>query len=186
MELRNYNGSKYGSQSLAQAYIALKNSVVYSERAYDYLQSKDASTAMALNPILFQPEIGKNLDKGLKNMKAVVSGTADVRDPVTGETVTLNLPAFYNNQAPTSLGALMAVGFDNGEPEKVITNKQGEQLHVRNYLRGRANSWNNEAWKKYVPSASGQTGKYMAEANRIINYSFGTSMVFGISGFFIQ
>lgn len=185
LELRNYGDSKFGSETMKKAYVALKNSVVYSERSYDYLQSKEATSAMAINPILFQPQVGQNLDKGLKNMKAVVSGVAEVRDPVTGGTVTLNLPAFYNNP-PKSLGSLMAVGFETGELEKVITNQKGEQLHVRNYLRGRAISWDNGAWKNYVPSAQGQGAKYMSEANRIINYSFGTSMVFGISGFFIQ
>jgi hypothetical protein len=185
LELQNYGDSKFGSDSMKQAFTALKNSVVYSERSYDYLQTKEASQAMALNPVLFQPELGKNLDKGLKNMKAIVSGMTEVRDPVTGETVTLNLPAFYN-QPPQSLGALMATNFEDGEVEKVITNKKGEALKVRNYTRGRAIAWDNNAWKSFVPSAQGQKAGYMTEANRIINYSFGSSTVFGLTGLFVQ
>jgi hypothetical protein len=185
LELRNYEGSKFGSETMQKAYTALKNSVVYSQRSHDYLQTKDASNVMVLNPILFQPEVGKNLDKGLKNMKAVVSGISEVRDPVSGDTATINLPAFYSNP-PQSLGSLMATGFENGDLEKVITNKKGEKLHVRSYTRGRSIAWDNGAWKNYVPSAAGQDGKYMSNANRVINYSFGTSMVFGITGLFVQ
>jgi uncharacterized protein YdcH (DUF465 family) len=185
LELRNSATSKFGTDALKYAYIALKNSVVYAERAYDYLQTKDATQSMALNPILFQPEVGKNLDKGIKNMKAVVLGVTEVRDPVSGKTVTLNLPAFYE-QPPTSLGILMATQFEEGEREKVIVNKSGEKLRVRNYLHGRASGWNNDVWKTYVPSAAGKPANYMTEVNRIISYSYGTSLVFGLPNRFVQ
>lgn len=185
LELRNYNGSDYGSRLLKQAYIALKNSVVYAERSYDYLQGRDASKAMSLNPILFQPEVAPNIEKGLKNMKAVVSGPAEVRDPVTGDTVSLNLPAFYQDP-PASLTALMPTQFESGAVKKTIKNKKGESLEVRNYLSGRSIAWDNSSWKKYVPSAEGKNGNYMAEARRIIQYSFGTSMVFGLPEMFVH
>lgn len=185
LELRNYDGSEYGSKLMKQAYVSLKNSVVYFERSHQYLQNRDATNAMSLNPLLFQPEAPLNLDKGIKNMKAVVSGVAEVRDPVSGETVTINLPAFYN-EPPKSLGVLMAKDFEGGEAYKTITNKKGETLKVRNYLRGRSIAWDNNAWKKYVPSAEGQAPKYMSEARRIIQYSFGTSIVFGLPDMFVH
>ncbi len=185
LELRNYNGTKYGSLLLRQAYIALKNSVVYAERSFDYLQGRDGSQAMSLNPILFQPDVAPNIEKGIKNMKAVVSGLAEVRDPVTGDTVSLNLPAFYQ-EPPASLTALMPTQFEGGAVKKTIKNKKGESLEVRNYLSGRSTAWDNNIWKKYVPSAEGKNGNYMAEARRIIKYSFGTSMVFGLPGMFVH
>lgn len=185
LELRNYGGSQYGNQLLKQAYVALKNSVVYAERAYDYLQGRDASKAMSINPIFFQPEMAPNLDKGIKNMKAVVSGPAEVRDPVTGDTVSINLPAFYQ-EPPASLTALMPTQFEGGQVKKIIKNKKGESLHVRNYLHGRSIAWDNSSWKKYVPSAEGKDGGYMAEARRIMQYSFGTTMVFGLPEMFVH
>lgn len=185
LELRNYDGSQYGSQLLKQAYTALKNSVVFSERSYEYLQGQDSSKSMSLNPILFQPEIAPKLDKGLKNIKAVVSGPAEVRDPVTGDTVTLNLPAFYK-EPPHSLGQLMATGFESGDIDKKIKNKKGETLVVRNYLHGRSIAWDNSTWKKYVPSAADKKPNYMSEAHRIIKYSLGTSMVFGLPELFVH
>lgn len=185
LEIRNYEGSKYGSNLLSLAYSALKNSVVYAERSYEYLQGRDASKTMSLNPVLFNQDVAPNLDKGIKNMKAVVQGMAEVRDPVTGDTVALNLPAFYK-EPPASLTSLMAVQFEGGDVQKVIKNTKGESLLVRNYLHGRSIAWDNSTWKKYVPSAEGKKGDYMAEARRIIQYSFGTSMVFGIPDMFVH
>lgn len=185
LEIRNYSGSRYGSELMKQAYSSLKSSVVYAERSYEYLQGRDTSRSMGLNPVLFQPEISPNLDKGIKNMKAVVNGPAEVRDPVSGETVTINLPAFYN-EPPESLNVLMPVGFEEGEVQKSIKNKKGEYLQVRNYLHGRSISWNNMAWRKYVPSAEGKNAGYMADARRAIRSSFGTSIIFGLPDLFVH
>jgi sulfur relay (sulfurtransferase) DsrC/TusE family protein len=185
LEIRNYGGGTYGSQLLKHAYICLKNSVIYSERSFDFLQNRDASKSMSLNPILFQLEVSPNIDKGIKNMRAAISGPAEVRDPVSGDTVTINVPAFYN-EPPQSLSVLMATNFEGGEPRKVIKNKKGDELVVRNYLRGRSVAWDNNAWKKYVPSSAGKNPGYMAEARRIIHYSFGTSLVFGLPDMFVH
>ncbi|WP_408098068.1 hypothetical protein ACJVC5_03845 [Peredibacter sp. HCB2-198] len=185
LELRNYDGSQYGSKLMKQAYIALKNSVVYFERSHSYLQGREAAPSMSLNPILFQEDGPMNLDKGIKNMRAVVSGIAEVRDPVSGETVTINVPAFYNNP-PASLAVLMPTDFEGGDVQKTIKNKKGENLIVRNYTRGRSIAWDNNTWKQYVPSAEGQKPGYMADARRIIQYSPGTSAVFGLPDMFVH
>jgi hypothetical protein len=185
LELRNYEGSTYGSQLMKQAWVALKNSVVYSDRAYQFLQGRDSTKAMGINPMFFQQENSPNIEKGISNMKAVVQGPAEVRDPVSGDTVTINLPAFYQ-EPPQSLSSLMAVNFEGGEVQKTIKNKQGESLVVRNYLHGRSIAWDNNAWKKYVPSAEGKGANYMSEARRIIHYSLGTSMVFGLPDMFVH
>ncbi len=185
LELRNYEGSDFGSKLMNHAWIALKNSVVYSERAYQFLQGRDATKSMGINPMFFQQETAPNIEKGISNMKAVVQGPAEVRDPVSGDTVTINLPAFYK-EPPQSLSVLMATNFEGGEVQKTIKNKQGESLVVRNYLHGRSIAWDNNAWKKYVPSAEGKNANYMSEARRIIQYSLGTSMVFGLPDMFVH
>lgn len=185
LELRNYENTQYGSKLMKQAYVGLKNSVIYSERAYDLLQGKDANKSMVVNPVMFQPDLAPNLDSGVKNMKALVQGQTEVRDPVTGDTAAIDVPAFYSNP-PQSLSELMATGFEGGEAEKSIKAKNGETLKVRNYLRGRSIAWNNEAWKKYVPSANGKKANYMHDARRIMQYSRGTSVVFGIPDMFVH
>jgi hypothetical protein len=185
LELRNYQGSQYGSQLMKQAYVALKNSVVYADRSYHFLQGQESSKVMAINPLFVQNDSSPQLNKGLTNMKAVVSGPAEVRDPISGETVSLHLSAFYFNP-PQSLGIFLPTQFETGEIEKSIKNKRGEILKVRNYLRGRSIAWDNNAWKSFVPSAEGKEPNYMAEARRTIQYSLGTSSVFGLTHLFVD
>ncbi len=185
LELRNYQGTDYGSRLMRQAYLSLRSSVVYAERSFEYLQVGESSKAMSLNPILYQPEVSPNLFKGVKNMKAVVLGEAELRDPITGDIVAVNLPSFYSDP-PKSLGELLPTSFESGDAQKTIKNKKGENLYVRNYLRGRSLAWDNKIWQKYIPSAAGKSAEYMAEARRIIQYSFGTSMVFGLPEMFVD
>lgn len=175
----------YGANLMKQAYTALVNYVYYVDGAYQYLQGKDANPAMGLNPIDFSLESKTHLDKGVKNMLAVVKGVTEVRDPVSGKSVTVNLPAFYINP-PKNLGDLMANKFEVGENEKILKNKMGETLKVRNYYKGRSIGWNNDVWKNYIPSAKGQSVNYMAEARRIMRYSLGTTMVMNLPAIFVR
>ena len=185
LSLRDTAANPYGSQAMKQAYKALGNYVFHAKAAYDILQGKEANPAMALNPIHFSQESQDQLEKGISNMVAVVKGQTEVRDPVTGKSVTLNLPAFYNNP-PKNLSVLMANKFEDGQNEKSIKAKNGETLKVRNYYKGRSIGWNNDAWKNYVPSAAGQSSNYMAEARRIMRYSRGTSLVMNLPALFVR
>lgn len=185
LSLRDTASNPYGTKMMKQAYIALKNYVFHANAAYALLQDKDANPAMALNPIHFSSESQAHLSKGISNMVAVVKGEAEVRDPVSGKSVVVNLPAFYNNP-PKNLSVLMATKFEQGENEKTIKAKNGESLKVRNYYKGRSIGWNNDAWKAIVPSAAGQSSEYMAEARRIIRYSRGTSLVMNLPALFVR
>lgn len=176
----------YGASLMTQAYRALVNFTVYSSSAYEQLQGKDPNPSMGLNPIHFSSDSQGRLDKGVKNMEAVVRGVTEVRDPVSGKSVTVNLPAFYA-QPPQSLAGLMATQFEQGSNEKKIRSvASGEELVMRNYYKGRSIGWNNEVWKNYVPSAAGQKSDYMAEARRVIRYSLGTSIVFNLPALFVR
>ncbi len=185
LELRDYQGTKYGTELMSKAFVALQNSVTYANESYKDLQKGEDNKSMVLNPILFQPELAENLEAGIANIKDAIAGEATIRDPITAQEVSIDVPAFYHNP-PASLSVLMPTHFDQGASEKEIVNAKGEKLAVRNYLRGRAVGWNNEAWQKYVTSAKGKDKGYMAEANKVIQYSFGTGAVFGLPGIFVQ
>lgn len=174
-----------GPQMMKQAYRALSNYVYHAKTAYELLQGKDANPSMALNPIHFSPESQSQLERGISNMEAVVKGPTEVRDPVSGKSVTVNLPAFYNNP-PKNLSVLMATQFEQGANEKKIKAKNGETLSVRNYYKGRSIGWDNNAWKEFVPSAAGQPSDYMAEARRIMRFSRGTSLVMSLPALFVR
>lgn len=185
LSLRESPNNAHGKKLMGQAFTALSNYVYHSKTAYDYLQGKEANSAMVLNPMYFSEDSQAHLDNGIGNMVAAVKGPAEVRDPVSGKSVTVNVPNFYNNP-PKNLSVLMATTFEKGENEKTIKAKNGESLKVRNYSKGRSIGWNNDVWKSYVPSAEGQSSQYMAEARRIIRYSRGTSLVMNLPAMFIR
>lgn len=185
LQIRDYDKTKYGTGLMSWAYIAKKNAAEGFNEAYRLLKDRPANSSMAINPGIFNREIQNRLGQGVKNMLAVVSGEAEVRDPISGQKVTLNVPRFYSNP-PSSLGVLMASGWETGTTEKTITNTKGDKLIARNYFHGRANAWNNKAWEAYVPSAAGKAPGYMLEAKRVMHYSLGTAPVFGVVDMFIR
>lgn len=179
LELRNYQGTTYGTNRMRDAYNALVNSVTYAQNSYELLQGKTATKAMAFNPVLYQSQSQDRLLTGVKNMAAAVKGPTLVRDPISGKSVKIDLPAFYKTPF-TSLKSLMPTKFDEaGSLETEIKNSKNEVMKYRNYYRGRAVGWNNnkEAWGKIVPSAIGQPSHYMSEARRVMHFSLGTSIV---------
>lgn len=185
LELRDTAENSYGTNLVKSAFVALKNYVYHMDSAYNMLQGKDANPSMGLNPINFSGETNPQIKRAVNNMTAVVKGVAEVRDPVSGKSVTVNLPAFYNTP-PKKLSVLFADTFDQTPDEKIIKAKNGDALKVRNYYRGSSIGWNNNNWKAFVPSAEGKEANYMSEARRIMRYSLGTSMVMSLPAIFVH
>lgn len=186
LELQDYHGTTLGTDFMRQALNSLRNSVNYTAQAYELLQGKSPAGNMGINPLFAQPEAFDRLGSGIENMKAAVEKRTEILDSISGKSVVIDLPNFYLSP-PKSLALLMATGWDSEKPaELTVTNKSGERLKVRNYFRGRATQWNNEAWANYVPSAKGKGSNYMSEARRILQYSPGTSLVFDAPDYFVK
>jgi hypothetical protein len=152
------------------------------KEAYSYLKKYVSAVekAIQLHGGTSYPVILKNGDKftmDIDLMKSLVEGPTDVQDPVSGLNIKLNLPAFYLNP-PKSLEQLMATKFDQSKLEVEIKTKNGEIIKARNYLQGRALVWNNEIWKKYVPSAEGQGPAYAQETRRVFSAAKDLSILF--------
>lgn len=185
LSLRSYNGNEYGDALMDRAYQSKKQSVQRFAYAYRKLQNKPATTIMALNPVLYQNRVQNRLGKGIQDIEAAVMGPKEIRDPISGETVTLNIPKFYS-EPPNSLRGLMATGWEKGKIEREIASESGETLKARNYFYGRANAWNNQEWSKYVPSAQGKPAGYMGNAKRVMHYALGSGSIFGPIDLFIR
>ncbi len=174
-----------GKQNMKYALIDLNNAVILSKQAYDYLQGKPGNSTFAINPARYQESNTPLLKTGVSNMVAVVNGRATIKDSVTGETVTLDVPAYYNDP-PESLFTLSANDWEEGSIELTMQNEDKETLKYRNYSVGRSISWDNAAWEKYVPSAAGKEKDYMAKARLIMRRSLGTAFVFGAPDIFVR
>lgn len=182
LELQDYDSKAIGTNSMRNALVALRGSVIYQKRAYDLLRGADPAPAFALNPLKYRSVTAPKLKRAVDNMVAVVSGEAEVRDPVSGDAVRLNIPRFYT-EPYKNLRVLMANDFDTKkEPaKKDKKNAYNETLSYRNYLFGRSIGWDNSSngWAKIVPSAMNQKADYIATAKRVIHFSLGTPLVAG-------
>tara|TARA_B110001454_G_scaffold16145_1_gene14576 strand:+ start:59491 stop:61032 length:1542 start_codon:yes stop_codon:yes gene_type:complete len=166
----------YGKRNMKLALPAKRQSVNHFNQAYIKLEGKGSNSSMAINPALYQKDIQNRLNAGVSKMVSAMDGVTEFKDPMSSEVITINVPAFYN-EPPQSLAILMANDWEGGESTKSITSTSGEQLKYRNYFSGRAKSWNNNAWAKYVTSASGQKADYMMTAKRIMHYSPGATVL---------
>lgn len=149
-----------GPAQMKEALIALRKSVYYAEKAINIYKAEHGQNS----PVLLNN--GDRYVMDIDRMKSLLDGPTDVQDPVSGLVIRLNLPAFYQ-MPPSTLGSLMTTKFDKGPLMLNIKNDKGEILRARNYLQGNALAWDNEVWKKYVPSAEGKTPAYMHETRRV-------------------
>ena len=186
LELQNYGEEKYGTNAMKSALTYLQLSVSLQKKGYDYLNRAGATDAYVFNPLDFQPQSAPKLERAVNNLVAAVAGPTEVRDPVSGDVVKINLPEFYNKPY-SNLSVLMAKGFNRRKAsEATLTNTKGETLTYRNYMYDSSQKWDNGAWAKFVPSAQGQNDEYMKNAKRIVNYSLGTPLVAGQVGLFVR
>ncbi len=170
-----------GANYMANAWSARQYYVEFLDKAFQSLQGKDANTSMMLNPVFFQPTSFKSLEPSIKNMKAVVAGRTELRSPVTGEKVEVDLKQFYLNPLD-SLFMLTANSWDMaGSPEVSFG-----QTSYRNYFHGRANGWNNASWGRFIPSAAGKSADYMEQAKRVIHTSRGAGSLFSMVDTFVR
>jgi hypothetical protein len=165
-----------GRRYMHNAFAALQSSAGYLERAYKSLQGRDANNSMLMNPLLFQPTANKTLEPAVRNIVALVKGKTTLRSPITGETIDVDLPAFYR-EPPKSLAGLLPTAFDTKGKSEIEFSKG---VTYRNYFHGRSIAWDNEAWQKLVPSAAGQGADYMEKAKRVIHSSRGAGKMFGM------
>lgn len=176
MAFDNTNGPTY----MLKAGGYLRKAVDAAVEVQRLLNGRNGDPAFALNPIFFRNEASPLLGKGVDKLKNLLKGPGEVHSGITGETVTVNLAAFYSqppsNLPKKSLMDLLPSAFDtSGQPEPEIKNEKGEVLKYRNYLRGRPIGWENDTWSTYIPSAAGKEPGYMAMANRVLRSSLGTN-----------
>jgi hypothetical protein len=137
---------------MPQAYIHLKAAVDLVATAWSATKAQgttNSNSYQLLNPARLLPWQRIN-DASMSNIQALVTGNP-VRSAVTGETVTINIPAFYNNP-PQNMQAFLPTGYRPGAHDITVAG-----VKARNYRYGEAAQWDVSAFKPYMPDVSGPT-----------------------------
>lgn len=167
---------------MSVAYDLLKLSTSFVANAADLLQAQPASSAVLVNPLFFKSDVQPRLATGVASLQSTVSKRTPVRNLLTGETVELDVPAFYANP-PKSLLDLLPTAWVNSQSREItVKNTAGENLSYRDYNEGRPTGWNVQAWKTLFPSL--KSGANVDDAFRIVQYSGSPSIAInGLTGF---
>ncbi|HUP56824.1 MAG TPA: hypothetical protein VM598_05180 [Bdellovibrionota bacterium] len=167
---------------LKDAFGDLKESMKALKHSWEALQKGQNRPHAVMNPINFAGDRREGQAR-IDAMMAMVEGPYTVESVPTGETVTINLPAFYSEQAPKDLKRLFAIKHEQddkvdhpeltlyGPDRKPFKGPDGKNIVYRNYYRGRPTGWDQNYWKPYVGD------KDVATALRVLNQSWGGDYV---------
>ena len=154
------------AQYMPAAYNHLKAAVDNIATAWKATKARgdhDVNDFQILNPSRLLPWQRIN-DASLSNIQAMVSGQP-VRSAVTGETVTINIPAFYTNP-PANLQAFMPTAFKPGDQSIMVAG-----MESRNFHYGEATQWDPAAYKPYAPDVNSPTD--VARVLRVLGQVWG-------------
>lgn len=116
-------------------------------------------------------------DLAIANMEAMVAGRAQIRSGVTGETVVVDLPAFYSNP-PRDLKDFLPTAFQQGSEWQTVRLTDGagkvHKVKARNYEIGRGIDWKTEAYGSIFPEL--KAGKDIPKNVRVLSQSWGVWM----------
>jgi hypothetical protein len=143
---------------------------------WDQVQRRPMGESWAVDPSFFQSrDIVRTGDLRVEDVVAMTKGPTKIRSAVTGETVAVNMPAFYENP-PRDLKALLATGF-NTEPEWKTMNFTVDgktvALKARNYDAGSPTNWDVGQYRSFLPDV--KNGNDVKRAARVLSQSFGGS-----------
>ncbi|MBI3557419.1 MAG: hypothetical protein HY074_14235 [Deltaproteobacteria bacterium] len=160
-----------GKAWMARAYRHLREAARYSVITFKEVDGKPASAWAAVDPATVAPW-SRQGKLNAATLEEIVRGATVVRSVVSGETMTVDLPRFYQ-EPPRDLKAFLPIGFQTGPKEltKIVAGDKGEvRLTYRNYQRGRAIAWDLDAYRKYYPDV--KTADDVPRAARVLAQSW--------------
>ncbi len=169
-----------GSSTLDAAFKHQKEAIFLRIVAWEELKNRSADELDIVNSLI-SGAVETRTNRGAEKLEELVLGKTEIRSDITGETIVVDLPAFYAN-APDDLKIMMPNAFADSKSkthnekkmlEKVIKAKDGKSYKTtyRNYYYGRAVGWNYSAFKYLFPEM--KEGDDVAKYTRILNQSTG-------------
>lgn len=171
----------YGRNRTKKSLEYLAKAVDKGSDAWGAIQKRPASSLNFIDSAYVLP-FQRTIDLRFENLKYMLKGRKEVRSVITGDDVLVDIPEWYNNP-PHDLKRLYGWGFQQGtefiDNAKVKTKSAGEVTlpPYRNYLHGRAITWDKKEYKKIFPNL--QTDEQLVRFNRILAESWGGGWIAG-------
>lgn len=190
-----------GQRWMRVAYLHLHKTGDYLSKTWDNIKKEDPNTVMQIDPEVLMGR-KEQIEAGIVNLRKLTeadpqsngSSPAVIRGALSGEELTVNLKGFYDNP-PKDLKKLLPTSFAKNEDleglkaiptYKSMTQRKGDVMELkfndqsikfRNYLYGRAKTWDISAsgYGTLFPALKG--GEDVARAMRIMNETRGARVV---------
>jgi hypothetical protein len=197
-----YTLTSSGKSWMALAYYHLHKSGLYLEETWKNIKNNDAHYVAQIDPEVFLAR-KEQVETGIMNIKkltgpygAGVNGKTRINGALSGDELVVDLKGFYENP-PRDLKNLLPTAFSGNEDINVLkktpqyatirelkagsdvleVNWSGKKTSFRNYLNGRATSWNSsaEGYGRLFPNL--KSASDVANAMRILNEARGTRIL---------
>lgn len=198
-----YTLTANGKAWMGIAYNHLHRSALYLEEAWKNIKNNDSHYISQIDPEVFMAR-KEQVEAGVMNMKKLVgpvgvgvSGRTKITGALSGEEVDVDMKAYFENP-PRDLKNLLPNSFSKNEEimalrglpqykglrevkpgvsDIIEVTLNGSKTHFRNYLFGRATSWDSsmEGYGRLFPNL--KNGKDVARAMKILNESRGTRIL---------
>ncbi len=165
----NFTLSPSGTKWTNSALRHLRQAVQHSSIAWKELKERPASRVQMIDAAALVP-FDRQAGLTIEQLLAMVKGRAQVRSAITGDTIDVDLPKFFQNP-PKSLLTLLPTDFEGGEAYHTKALAGGGSAKYRNYYRGRPTAWNLSAYQAYFPGLNNQTR--VQTAARILSQAWG-------------
>lgn len=174
-----------GEGNLQASYRHTKESTRLFVLAWQELKNRDSNDLQVLRSAMVMP-FSTEIDKSIEASEKMISERTTVRSEITGEMITVDLPALYNNP-PRDLKAFLPTGFD--QSNKTLTHKvqlksgKTKDIVFRNYFHGRPTQWNAKAYSTLFPDVKKDSD--VPEVVRVLNQATGSGPVAASVNFFM-
>jgi hypothetical protein len=166
-----------GEQWMHYAFANLRETILQTNVAWQYAQSRENSEIFMIDPTFFKAGARLN-SAALANLVEMTKGAFPIRSAVVqGTTFTVNLPEFYTHP-PKDLKQLQAYAWEGGEEWLPIELKVGNSTvtkEYRNYFKGRGNAWHMDQFHSFLPDLKSDAD--LPRALRTLAQSWGGVLV---------
>lgn len=174
--------SQNGQKWMSTAFQHLQQFVYFNSLSWNELKDQPSSKTSFIDPGLFRP-LTREATLTAGTLEDMIKGKTTVRSAITGETLVVDLPAFFT-KPPQSLLSLLPTQFDETPEQTKKTFADGKTLSVRNYYWGRATGWNVSAYQPYFPSITSSAD--IPNATRILSQVWGGGFFSAAMAGFVQ
>jgi hypothetical protein len=172
------DGGNYMKISL----IALRQAVYFAKLTWNEIEkSSGDQDGYLLSRARFMG-FENGIDKNVTKWWEMVKGRTRLQNRITGDTVVVDLPGFFNNP-PKDLKILLPVAYAEKEPQMFhgeFAVREGsavkkQELKYRNYRYARPTSWNKSAYASLFPEL--KSGNDVDSAIKNVSQSWGGNLI---------